>query len=126
MKGFLSRLFSRCFQKGAAPALDGRAGVARAARPVHAHADHPMANAPMLDCESVMRQLWDYLDGELTPERMAQIRAHIEMCKRCYPQYEFERSFLDALAARQRSHSNPERLNRKLMAALHERGLSEA
>ena len=85
-----------------------------------------MSHTPMLDCESVMRQLWDYLDGELTPERMAAIRAHLEICQRCYPQYEFERSFLDAVAASTREHSNPDRLRVKLMAALQAEGLSEA
>lgn len=84
------------------------------------------SGAPMLDCDAVMRQLWDYLDGELTPERTSQIRAHIEMCKRCYPQYEFERSFLDLLSARRREHSDPARLHAKLMTALHERGMGEA
>ena len=82
-------------------------------------------SAPMLDCESVMRQLWDYLDAELTPDRMEMIRMHIEMCKRCYPQYQFERSFLDAVSARRRTHSDPERLRTNLLAALQSRGLSE-
>lgn len=54
---------------------------------------------PMLDCEAVMRQLWDYLDGELTKERMAAIELHVHKCKRCMPQIEFERSFLAALGA---------------------------
>ena len=80
---------------------------------------------PMPDCESVMRQLWDYLDGELTPERMAAIRAHLDMCQRCYPQYEFERSFLDAIAGSPREHSNPERLRARLMAALQAKGLGD-
>ena len=40
---------------------------------------------PMLDCDSVMRQLWDYLDGELTEDRMEAIRAHLAMCSRCMP-----------------------------------------
>jgi anti-sigma factor RsiW len=31
----------------------------------------------MLDCDAVMRQLWDYLDGELTAEREQAIRAHL-------------------------------------------------
>ena len=79
----------------------------------------------MLDCESVMRQLWDYLDGELTPERMDAIRTHLELCKRCYPQYEFERSFLDAVEKSSRPHSNPERLRRNLMEALEAKGLRE-
>ena len=82
--------------------------------------------APMLDCESVMRQLWDYVDAELTPTRMEEIRMHIEMCKRCYPQYQFERSFLDAIAARRRTHSDPERLRTELLAALQSKGLHEA
>lgn len=82
--------------------------------------------APMLDCESVMRQLWDYLDGELTPDRMAAIRAHLELCKRCYPQYEFEQSFLAAVAARRRQHSDPQRLRARVADALRAQGLSDA
>lgn len=83
-------------------------------------------SASMLDCESVMRRLWDYVDGELTPERMEEIRTHVEMCKRCYPQYQFERSFLDAISARRRTHSDPERLRANLLAALQSKGLNEA
>ena len=84
------------------------------------------ANAvPMLDCESVMRQLWDYLDRELTPDRMAAIRAHLELCKRCYPQYEFERSFLEAVGGSMREHSNLEGLRARLMIALASRGLEQ-
>ena len=83
-------------------------------------------SAPMLDCESVMRQLWDYVDAELTPQRMDEISVHVEMCQRCYPQYQFERSFLDAIAARRRTHSDPEALRAKLIQALQAKGLSEA
>ena len=123
---WFARLYSRWFRKSGAPSADGHAGP-----PADAHAAHgalppgAMSHAPMLDCESVMRRLWDYLDGELTPERMSQIREHIAMCKRCYPQYEFERSFLGALAARRRQHSDPERLRTQLMVALQEQGFSE-
>lgn len=99
--------------------------VGRRGDRMRAHAHHAApASGSMLDCESVMRQLWDYLDGELTAERMEQIRGHVDLCRRCYPQYEFERSFLDMLATRRRMHSNPERLRSQLLAALRERGLS--
>ncbi|NUO65538.1 MAG: hypothetical protein HOQ34_18390 [Gemmatimonadaceae bacterium] len=99
--------------------------VARLLRRTHDTAP-PTAAAPMamLDCESVMRELWDYLDGELTPERMAAIRAHIDMCKRCYPQHQFERAFLDALAARAPQHSHPDQVAAKVLAALEARGLT--
>ena len=111
MKKFIPRWLARLFSM--------KGGMPSASMPM------PMS-APMLDCESVMRQLWDYLDAELTPERMEEIRMHIEMCKRCYPQYQFERSFLDAVAARGRTHSDPERLRANLLAALRSNGLSEA
>jgi len=80
---------------------------------------------PMLDCDAVMRQLWDYLDGELTRQRMDAIQAHLAVCKRCYPQYEFERAFLDAVAQAQRDHSNPARLRNRVMDVLRAEGLVE-
>lgn len=78
----------------------------------------------MLDCDAVMRQLWDYCDGELTPERMEAIRAHLAVCKRCYPQYEFERDFLALLEREKRAHSDPARLRERLMRALEAEGLT--
>lgn len=81
---------------------------------------------PMVDCESVMRQLWDYLDGELTSDRMTAIRGHIELCKRCYPQYEFEQSFLAAVAARGQQHSAPQQLRARVSDALRAQGLRDA
>ena len=40
---------------------------------------------PMLDRDAVMRQLWAYLDGELTAEREEAIRANLSLCARCNP-----------------------------------------
>jgi len=78
----------------------------------------------MLDCDAVMRQLWDYLDGELTPEREAAIRTHVAVCKRCYPQYDFESAFLRALGAARRSHSRPEMLKARVLDALRAEGFA--
>jgi anti-sigma factor (TIGR02949 family) len=118
MKRFLSRWLARwrhAPDESAIPTgATGTGGVAQTPTP-------PMA--PMLDCEAVIRQLWDYLDGELTPERMAAIRAHLELCKRCYPQYEFERSFLNAVAGTARQHSDLERLRSQLLETLEAKGL---
>jgi anti-sigma factor (TIGR02949 family) len=85
----------------------------------HSH-DHEM-----LDCDTVMQQLWDYLDEELTPDRMTAIRAHLAMCARCYPQYEFERAFLVALSGAQAEHSNPEALRKRVAVALRADGMLE-
>lgn len=79
---------------------------------------------PMLDCDAVMRQLWDYLDGELSPERMQAIEAHVKMCGRCSPQVEFERAFLKALAAARAEVSNEGSLRDRVVAQLRTRGYS--
>jgi hypothetical protein len=54
---------------------------------------------------------------------MEAIRSHLAMCKRCHPQYEFERAFLDAVADARREHSNPARLRDRVVAALRVEGL---
>lgn len=69
-----------------------------AAMPVHGKG-MPMMSERTEDCEGVMRQLWDFLDGELTAERMAAIEAHVRMCGRCGPLFAFERAFLKMLSA---------------------------
>jgi anti-sigma factor (TIGR02949 family) len=51
----------------------------------------------MSDCQSVIRQLWEYLDGELPAGEAEEIREHLAACAHCYPQYEFQLRFLDAL-----------------------------
>jgi anti-sigma factor (TIGR02949 family) len=79
---------------------------------------------PMIDCDAVMRQLWDYLDGELTPERSETIRAHVSMCARCNPHIEFERRFLQALERAQRDFANPAALRDRVLAALRADGLT--
>jgi anti-sigma factor (TIGR02949 family) len=78
----------------------------------------------MLDCDAVMRQLWDYLDGELTPETEDAIREHLAVCERCYPQYSFESAFLRALAAGRRTHSRPELLKARVLGLLRAEGFA--
>ena len=80
----------------------------------------------MLDCETVMQQLWDYLDEELTLERMAEMRTHLAICANCYPQYEFERAFLAALERARTTHANPAALRERVAAALRLEGLTGA
>ena len=81
---------------------------------------------PMLDCDSVMRQLWDFLDDELTADRMEAIREHLTMCGRCQPQAEFEQAFLKALARARREHSRPLSLAQRVRTALAARGYTAA
>jgi len=76
-----------------------------------------------MDCYDVVRRLWDYLGGELTDESMDAIRSHLAQCKQCYPQFDFERTFLEALAATRREHPAPNMVRRKVLAKLRKAGL---
>lgn len=80
---------------------------------------------PMIDCDAVMRQLWDYLDGELTAERMAEIEAHVAMCGRCTPQVEFERSFKAALRAARDELIDTSRLRERVVESLRTLGFQD-
>jgi anti-sigma factor (TIGR02949 family) len=66
-----------------------------------------------------MKRLWDYLDGELPPETMQEFAEHIAACKRCYPQYQFEFAYLEALARqRERLPGPSDALVRRLRTVL--------
>ena len=78
----------------------------------------------MLTCDDVMRQLWDYLDVELTPDRMAAVAAHLSVCTRCYPQYDFERAFLRAVRAAQQDHRASATLRTRVQDTLRAEGLA--
>ncbi len=80
---------------------------------------------PMLDCQAVMRQLWAYLDGELSRDRVAAIEAHIAMCEQCYPQCQFEQTFLAQIAHARHEHSDLERLRTRLVTALVAEGFGD-
>lgn len=82
---------------------------------------------PMMDCEPVLQQLWDYLDGELTTERRAEIVAHLQVCGRCFPTFQFEKAFLQAVQ-RAGAESPPSRggLREQVLAALRAQGMPES
>lgn len=72
----------------------------------------------MLDCESVMRQLWDYLDRQLTPETMAAIEGHLDKCQQCRPQAEFRRAFERAVSAAREDAGDTRALHARIRRAL--------
>ena len=79
----------------------------------------------MLDCDAVMRQLWEFLDGELPPDRIAMVAAHVRLCDRCGPHAEFERTFKAALRAAHRNGGAPASLGRRVRDALRAQELED-
>lgn len=44
-----------------------------------------------IDCDEVMRQLFDFLDGEVDKTAEHEIHHHIDECRSCFSRVEFER-----------------------------------
>ena len=77
---------------------------------------------PMMNCEQVLERLFDYLDGELEGASHEQVKAHLEVCKQCYPRAEFEKAFLDALHRVESGETCPEAVRESLLAAIQQGG----
>ncbi|MEJ2481739.1 MAG: zf-HC2 domain-containing protein [Gemmatimonadota bacterium] len=77
------------------------------------------AEAEELSCEESLALMYEFLDGELPAERNETVRRHLQICRRCYPHFDFERIFLDYLhEAGSAPQANPdlERRIRSLIA----------
>jgi len=72
-----------------------------------------------LDCGAALRDLYGYLDGEITEERRADIRFHIEACGPCLEAFDFEVE-LRQLVARTCQCEAPESLRERVARALGE------
>lgn len=57
-------------------------------------------DAPSVTCREAASRVYEFLDGELDEQDMRSIRCHLETCRRCYPMYDWERLFLDAVTER--------------------------
>lgn len=53
-----------------------------------------------VDCNEAVRQLYDYLDGELTDERRHEITDHLDYCRPCSGAAEFEAELRHVIADR--------------------------
>jgi anti-sigma factor (TIGR02949 family) len=79
---------------------------------------------PMIDCRSAMQQLWDYVDCELTPERMRAVERHLEACAECHPHADFAERFLNALRSTRAQRPCPDDVRAKVMSSLRAAGMS--
>lgn len=52
-----------------------------------------------MKCEAALELLFDFLDGELEGASNDEVAEHLAVCRDCYPYFNFQRLFLDRLAA---------------------------
>jgi mycothiol system anti-sigma-R factor len=71
------------------------------------------------DCNETLRELYGYLDGELTPETREHLQQHIDDCSPCLEAYDFELE-LRMVIRKRCVEQVPESLRRKIAEALGE------
>ncbi len=79
--------------------------------------------APKVNCSAALEQLFDFLDGECTGDLAARLKAHVEHCKPCFEHAEFERRFLEAVAAARAQQLCPKALRERVLSTLRAQGL---
>lgn len=77
-----------------------------------------------IDCLAAVRKLWDYLDEELSDERMGEVGRHLHRCEACLPHHEYAVQFLRALHAVREAQLMPRDARARVLASLAEAGFS--
>ena len=73
----------------------------------------------MITCAEAVRQLWEYLDGELPDRDRAAIEEHLGFCRRCCGEVEFAHE-LRGFRARGAAEEIPAEVRARLIATLDE------
>lgn len=81
---------------------------------------------PPLDCGAAVQQLWDFLDEELTVERMEAMRQHLDDCGHCLPHAEFAARFLGAVQSTRDARCCPESVRSRVLDMLREAGFKRS
>lgn len=74
--------------------------------------------APSMTCAQAIEKIHEFLDGELTPAVEESIRAHLAICRHCYPHFRHEEVFLRFLERRKQIEKAPPELRRRIMQML--------
>lgn len=73
----------------------------------------------MTDCNETLRELETFLDGELTEDALANIRAHLEGCPDCYQAFDFQAELKIVIAAKCHRDEMPAGLLSRIEQCLH-------
>ncbi len=76
----------------------------------------PMAPSP--DCEEVLTNFWDYLDGRCSSDVARRIGAHVDICPPCRRLGGLQAYFLESLAQIRERSSAPGRVRDRVREAL--------
>ena len=74
----------------------------------------------MIPCEDALKLVHEFLDGELGDVPQAQVKAHFEVCKQCYPHLQLETAFRDAVQRATSGEEAPQELKSRVAALIAE------
>ena len=80
--------------------------------------DRLMHSVKPVDCETVVRSLWAYIDRDLGEEERAAVDAHLAECEHCRAHTDFERRLVQSIAAIRSDVAEPDELRERVLAAL--------
>jgi anti-sigma factor (TIGR02949 family) len=72
----------------------------------HSHGD--------VGCAEVIRQVWELLDGECSPDIREKLRQHLEACPGCFKHYGIEERIKALIATKCSGEKAPEGLRARL------------
>jgi mycothiol system anti-sigma-R factor len=64
------------------------------------------------NCNEAIHELYEFIDGEVTPQRRAEIQAHLEACLPCFQAYDFEAELRIMIGRKCRDEAPPSLHNR--------------
>jgi anti-sigma factor (TIGR02949 family) len=75
-------------------------------------------DAPSPECQEVLMNFWDYLDGNCSSDLAERIDAHITSCVPCFRFREFQERFFESLAEVREQSPAPSRLHERVRKAI--------
>ena len=67
----------------------------------------------MTDCQTLIRKVFEYLDHELTDAEKNEFRRHMDLCRQCFDQVEFERRLREECRTKT-CHPCPDALKKRI------------
>ena len=81
-------------------------------------ADPAAGGAARTDCSEALLRVYEYLDGELGPDEVAKIQAHLDECGPCLKEYDLDTTLKSLIKRSCESERAPEALRMTIMSRI--------
>jgi len=78
----------------------------------------PGAGGSRTDCSEALLRVYEYLDGELGPDEVAKIQAHLDECGPCLKEYDLDTTLKSLIKRSCESEHAPETLRLTIMSRI--------